>query len=74
MENRTQVRCPENQELAAYMWNKWQEMAEQPKGISDNFEMTLSKAHFNVCSSKTPILTIKDFSQVKIEGYNGTES
>jgi len=47
------------------MWNKWQEMAEQPKGISDNFEMTLSKAHFNVCSSKTPILTIKDFSQVK---------
>ncbi|XP_014502062.1 crossover junction endonuclease MUS81 isoform X1 [Vigna radiata var. radiata] len=81
MENRTQVRCPENQELAAYMWKKWQEMAEQPKGISDNFEMTLSKAHFNVCSSKTPILTIKDFSQVKgvgkmilrlMQGFFGT--
>ncbi|XP_052726295.1 crossover junction endonuclease MUS81 isoform X2 [Vigna angularis] len=81
MENRSQVRCPENQELAAYMWSKWQEMAEQPKGISDNFEMTLSKAHFNVCSSKTPILTIKDFSQVKgvgkmilrlIQGFFGT--
>ncbi|ESW21005.1 hypothetical protein PHAVU_005G033000 [Phaseolus vulgaris] len=83
MENRTQVRCPENQELAAYIWNKWQEMAEQPKGISDNFEMTLSKAHFNVCSSQTPIRTIKDFSQVKgvgkmilrlMQGFFGTGS
>ncbi|KAL2337113.1 hypothetical protein Fmac_011559 [Flemingia macrophylla] len=65
MENQTQVRCPENQELANYVWNKWKEMAQQPKGISDNMEMTLSKAHFNVCSSKTPIRTIKEFSQVK---------
>ncbi|RDX83056.1 Crossover junction endonuclease MUS81 [Mucuna pruriens] len=66
MENRNQVRCPENQELASYVWNKWKEMVQQPKGISDNIEMTLSKAHFNVCNSKTPIRTIKDFSQVKV--------
>ncbi|KAE9616267.1 hypothetical protein Lalb_Chr04g0263911 [Lupinus albus] len=63
MENR--VHCPENQELASYMWNKWKEMAEKPKGISDNIEMALSKAHLNVCNSKNPILTIKHFSQVK---------
>ncbi|KAG4989058.1 hypothetical protein JHK85_032041 [Glycine max] len=84
MENRTtQVRCPENQELATYVWNKWKEMAQQPKGISDNIDMTLSKAHFNLCNSKTPIRTIKDFSQVKgvgkmilklMQGFFGTGS
>ena len=65
MENRSRVRCPENQDLASYMSSKWKEMAEQPKGISENIEMALSKAHFNVCNSKSPIQTIKDFSQVK---------
>ncbi|KAK7401305.1 hypothetical protein VNO78_12679 [Psophocarpus tetragonolobus] len=83
MEKKTQVRCPENQELATYVWNKWKEMAQQPKGISDNIEMTLSKAHFNVCNSKTPIRTIKDFSEVKgvgkmilrlMQGFFGTAS
>ncbi|KAJ1409037.1 Winged helix-like DNA-binding domain superfamily [Sesbania bispinosa] len=83
MENRTRVRCPENQELASYMWNKWKEMADQPKGVSDNIEMALSKAHFNVCNSKNPIRTIKDFSQVKgvgkmilrlMQGFFGTGS
>lgn len=58
-------------------------MAQQPKGISDNIEMTLSKAHFNVCYSKTPIRTIKDLSQVKgvgkmilrlMQGFFGTGS
>ncbi|XP_061350107.1 crossover junction endonuclease MUS81 [Gastrolobium bilobum] len=83
MENRTRVRCPENQELVSYMWNKWKEMAQQPKGISDNIEMTLSKAHFNVCNSTNPIRTIKDFSRVKgvgkmilrlMQGFFGTGS
>ncbi|KAL1308940.1 hypothetical protein HN51_051577 [Arachis hypogaea] len=81
MKNPTGVRCAENQELASYMANKWKEMAEQPKGISDNIEMALSKAHFNVCNSKIPIRTIKDFSQVKgvgkmilklMQGFFGT--
>lgn len=40
-------------------------MAESPKGLSENIEMALSKAHFNVCNSKNPIRTIKDFSTVK---------
>ncbi|MED6108307.1 Crossover junction endonuclease mus81 [Stylosanthes scabra] len=75
------VRCAENQELASYMANKWKEMADQPKGISDNIEMALSKAHFNVSNSKTPIRTIKEFSQVKgvgkmilklMQGFFGT--
>ncbi|KAK7271435.1 hypothetical protein RJT34_27341 [Clitoria ternatea] len=83
MENRVAVRCPENQELATFMWNKWKEMSQQPKGISDNVEMALSKAHFNVSNSKTPIRTIKDFSQVKgvgkmilklMQGFFGTAS
>ncbi|KAK7276951.1 hypothetical protein RIF29_18100 [Crotalaria pallida] len=83
MENRNRVRCPENEELASYMWKKWKEMAEKPKGISDNIEMALSKAHLNVCHSKNPIPSIKDFSQVKgvgkmilklMQGFFGTSS
>lgn len=70
MENRNRVRCPENQELASFMWNKWKEMAEQPKGLSDNIEMALSKAHFNVCNSKNPIRTIKDFSLIKYVSFS----
>ncbi|XP_016649648.1 PREDICTED: crossover junction endonuclease MUS81-like [Prunus mume] len=59
-------KCPENEELAAYMLRKWQEMAEQkPKGISENIEMTLSKAYSNVCNSKNPIKTLKEFSHIK---------
>lgn len=83
MENRTRVRCPENEELATFMKNKWKEMAESPKGLSENIEMALSKAHFNVCNSKNPIRTIKDFSTVKgvgkmmlrlMQGFFGTAS
>ncbi|KAM1941581.1 hypothetical protein ACFX13_029141 [Malus domestica] len=60
------VVCPENEELATYMLSKWQEMADQrPKGISENIEMTLSKAYANLCKSKNPIKTLKDFSQIK---------
>ncbi|PQQ13140.1 crossover junction endonuclease MUS81 [Prunus yedoensis var. nudiflora] len=59
-------KCPENEELAAYMLRKWQEMAEQkPKGISENIEMILSKAYSNVCNSKNPIKTLKEFSHIK---------
>lgn len=58
-------------------------MSAQPKGLSDNIEMTLSKAHFNVCNSKNPIRTIKDFSEIKgvgkmilrlMQGFFGTGS
>ena len=60
------VKCPENEELADYMLRKWEDMANQkPKGISENVENTLSKAYSNICNSKDPIRTIKDFSQIK---------
>ncbi|XP_048330077.2 crossover junction endonuclease MUS81 isoform X2 [Ziziphus jujuba] len=60
------VVCAENEELAAYMLKKWDEMANQrPKGITENVEMTLTKAYSNLCASKTPIQTLKEFSQIK---------
>ncbi|KAJ7982289.1 crossover junction endonuclease MUS81 [Quillaja saponaria] len=65
MENPIRVRCPENEELAAHMLKKRLEMAEKPKGISEKIDMTLSKAYTNVCNSKTPIKTIKDFVEIK---------
>lgn len=66
MENQKKVVvCPENEELAAYMWDKMQEMAQTPKGISDNISKTLQKAYTNLCKSKTPIKTLKQFSEIK---------
>jgi crossover junction endonuclease MUS81 len=59
------VLCPENKELAAYLLSKRQELAEKPKGISENVDKTLSKAYSNICYSKTPITTLKDLSQLK---------
>ncbi|KAG6630328.1 hypothetical protein CIPAW_13G010200 [Carya illinoinensis] len=47
------------------MWSKRQELAEKPKGISENVDMTLSKAYSNMCNSKTPIKSLKDLSQIK---------
>ncbi|KAL3348367.1 hypothetical protein AABB24_021831 [Solanum stoloniferum] len=65
MENKKVVVCPENEELAAYVWNKKQEMAQSPNGISENISMTLQKAYTNLCKSKTPIKTLKEFSKIK---------
>lgn len=61
------VVCSENEELAMYMLQKRQEMAEKPKGISENIDTTLSKAYYNVCDAKNPIKTLKDLSQIKYE-------
>lgn len=65
MENQKKVVCSENEELAVYMWNKKQEMAQSPNGISENISMTLQKAYTNLCKSKTPIKTLKEFSEIK---------
>ncbi|PIN23483.1 Endonuclease MUS81 [Handroanthus impetiginosus] len=65
MDKQKKVACPENEELAAYLLNKWQEIAQSAKGISDNMNMTLSKAYSNVCSCKTPIKTLRELSQIK---------
>ncbi|KAJ6847684.1 crossover junction endonuclease MUS81 isoform X1 [Iris pallida] len=58
------VRCPENEDLALYLWNKRREMAE-PNGLAENLDMTISNAYRNICSSKTPIKTLKDLSKIK---------
>ncbi|KAJ4825591.1 hypothetical protein Tsubulata_015244 [Turnera subulata] len=65
MENRKRVLCPENEGLAVYMLQKMQELAEKPKGLSENVEMTLSKAYGSICSAKAPIATLKDLSRIK---------
>ncbi|XP_055817957.1 crossover junction endonuclease MUS81 isoform X2 [Solanum dulcamara] len=65
MENQKKVVCSENEELAVYMWNKKQEMEQSPNGISENISMTLQKAYTNLCKSKTPIKTLKEFSEIK---------
>lgn len=65
MENQVRVVCPENEELAAFLWRKRQEMAEQPKGISENIDLTLYRAYSNVCRSEVPVKTLKEFSQIK---------
>lgn len=65
MENQKKVVCPENEELAAYIWYKKQEMAQTPKGISENILKTFQKAYTNLCNSKTPIKTLKEFSEIK---------
>ncbi|XP_038892705.1 crossover junction endonuclease MUS81 isoform X2 [Benincasa hispida] len=62
---RSPVVCPENEDIATFMWQKRLEMAATPKGISDKVDMTLYKAYFNVCNSKVPIKSMKDLSQIK---------
>ncbi|EYU42967.1 hypothetical protein MIMGU_mgv1a003030mg [Erythranthe guttata] len=83
MENRKKAVCPENEEVAAYLFNKRQELAQSAKGISENMDLTLSKAHSNICNCKTPITNLKDLSQIKgvgkwilkqMQGYFDTDS
>ncbi|KAL0456059.1 UNVERIFIED_CONTAM: Crossover junction endonuclease MUS81 [Sesamum latifolium] len=71
MENRNKAVCPENEEVAAYLLNKRQELAQSAKGISENMDMTLSKAYSNVCNCKTPIKTLRDLSQINPEKAQG---
>ncbi|KAH8512667.1 hypothetical protein H0E87_006089 [Populus deltoides] len=65
MQNQKRVLCSENEDLVSYMLQKRQELVESPKGLSENLEMTLSKAYSSVCCSTTPIKTLKDLSQIK---------
>ncbi|KAL4557456.1 hypothetical protein LXL04_035633 [Taraxacum kok-saghyz] len=55
------VVCPENTELVEFMLKKQKELVD----LSENNSKTISKACLKVCSSKTPIKTLKDFSNVK---------
>ncbi|WCJ39011.1 Crossover junction endonuclease MUS81 [Euphorbia peplus] len=65
MENQKRVLCPGNLELVSYMLLKRQELADKPKGISENLDKTLSKAYNSICCAREPILTLKDLSQIK---------
>ncbi|XP_022743044.1 crossover junction endonuclease MUS81 isoform X2 [Durio zibethinus] len=65
MEKNRQVVCPENEELANYLLQKRQELADKPKGIKENTDMTLSKAYNNICKAQHPIKTLKDLNDVK---------
>jgi crossover junction endonuclease MUS81 len=65
MEARRPVRCPANEGVALYLFNKRQEMAARSDGFSENLDATLSKAYGSVCGAKTPIKTLKDLSQIK---------
>ncbi|KAE8686654.1 Crossover junction endonuclease MUS81 [Hibiscus syriacus] len=65
MEKNRRVMCPENEELANYLLQKRQELADKPKGIKENTDMTLSKAFNNICNAQHPIKTLKDLSDIK---------
>ncbi|GMI84925.1 ARABIDOPSIS THALIANA MMS AND UV SENSITIVE 81, MMS AND UV SENSITIVE 81 [Hibiscus trionum] len=65
MEKNRRVMCPENEELANYLLQKRQELADKPKGIKENTDMTLSKAYTNICNAQHPIKTLKDLSGIK---------
>lgn len=65
MDFQRRIVCPENEELTAFLKNKWQEMAQNPKGISDNLNNILYKAYSNLCNSKTPIKSLRDLSEIR---------
>ncbi|KAA3454110.1 crossover junction endonuclease MUS81 isoform X2 [Gossypium australe] len=65
MEENRRVLCPENEELSNYLLQKRQELADKPKGIKENTDMTLSKVYNNICNAKHPIKTLKDLNDIK---------
>ncbi|XP_047941322.1 crossover junction endonuclease MUS81 isoform X2 [Salvia hispanica] len=65
MDSARKTACPENEDVAAYLMNKRHELAQSSKGISDNMDMTLSKAHSNICNHQNPIRNLKDLAQIK---------
>lgn len=65
MENRRIVSCSENEDLAAFMWDKWHEQAQKPKGLSENLHNTMYKAYSNLCNSKEAVKSLKDLAQIK---------
>ncbi|XP_043726379.1 crossover junction endonuclease MUS81 isoform X2 [Telopea speciosissima] len=82
MDYQKRVLCPENEELALYVRKKRQEM-DNAKGISEHIDRTLYKAYSNVCNSKVPIKTLKEFSKIKgvgkwilrlVQGFFQTDS
>ncbi|XP_078179361.1 restriction endonuclease, type II-like superfamily protein isoform X2 [Carex rostrata] len=65
MEATRPVRCPANEAVALYLFDKREEMAARSNGLSENLDTILSKAYGSICGAKTPIKTLKDLSQIK---------
>ena len=58
------VVCPENEGLAMFLFEKWDEMAKKDT-YTDRLDATLSKAYRNLCDHKEPIRDLKDASKIK---------
>ncbi|XP_059072073.1 crossover junction endonuclease MUS81 isoform X2 [Cryptomeria japonica] len=56
--------CAENEGLAAFLFEKWEEMAAQDK-FTERMGATLSTAYKNLCDHKDPILHLKGARNVK---------
>ncbi|KAI3918006.1 hypothetical protein MKW92_007659 [Papaver armeniacum] len=63
------ILCSENEQLVLFIKQKRQEMAETPKGISDNIDSTIYKAYKNLCDTKTPVKTLSEFKKIKGVGH-----
>ncbi|KAI3953550.1 hypothetical protein MKX01_001490, partial [Papaver californicum] len=59
------VLCSENKQLVLFIKKKRQEMAETPKGISENTDSTLYKAYKNLYDTRTPVKTLSEFKKIK---------
>jgi len=59
------VHNPENESLSRFFLEKWRAMMQEPDGLSPNNYLAFAKANCSLCSSKEPIRTLKDFSNVK---------
>ncbi|KAG4164402.1 hypothetical protein ERO13_A13G013200v2 [Gossypium hirsutum] len=73
MERNRRVLCPENEELVNYLLQKRQELADKPKGIKENTDLTLSKAYNNICNAQHPIKTLKDLNDINGSGSSEPE-
>ncbi|KAG0540979.1 hypothetical protein BDA96_03G456000 [Sorghum bicolor] len=59
------VHNPENESLSRFFLEKWRAMMQEPDGLSPNNYLAFANANRSLCSSKEPIRTLKDFSNVK---------
>jgi hypothetical protein len=59
------VHHPENESLSRFFLEKWRAMMQEPEGLSQNNYLAFANANRSLCSSKEPIRTLKDFSNVK---------
>ncbi|KAH9295696.1 hypothetical protein KI387_039284 [Taxus chinensis] len=64
MASRRNVACLENETLAKFVFEKWEEMAVK-ETFTDRLNATFSKAYKNLCDHKDPIFDLKGASKIK---------